>query len=151
MVARQDELGNLIEPAVAVAGHELVGVEVIRQGQDALLRIYIDNEAGITVDDCARVSRQISGVLDVADPIAGHYTLEVSSPGLDRLLFTAAHYEQYKGHLVSIALLRPYEGRKKLKGELAGLEGSSVRLLEDDDEWLIPLEMVRLARLVPVD
>jgi ribosome maturation factor RimP len=89
--------------------------------------------------------------LDVADPIAGHYTLEVSSPGLDRPLFTAAHYKQYKGYLVSIALFRPYEGRKKLKGELAGVEGSSVRLLEDGDEWLIPLEMVRLARLVPVD
>jgi ribosome maturation factor RimP len=150
MITRQSGLQTLIEPAVTLAGHELVGVEVIQQGLDSLLRIYIDNEAGITVEDCARVSRQVSGVLDVADPISGHYTLEVSSPGLDRPLFTAAHYDQFVGYQVSIALHRPFEGRRKLNGELAGLEGSSVRLLENEDEWLIPLEMVRLARLVPV-
>ena len=149
MSTRQSDLQSLLEPAVTLTGNELIGVEVLRQGDDSLLRIYIDNEAGVTVDDCARVSRQVSGVLDVEDPIAGRYTLEVSSPGLDRPLFTPAHYEQFVGHQVSIALHRPYEGRRKLKGELAGLEGSSVVVLENEDEWLIPLEMIRLTRLIP--
>ena len=149
MRSRDSELSDLLQPAVAVFGHELLGVQTLRQGAYTVLRVYIDNENGIGVEDCAAVSEQVSGVLDVEDPIGGKYTLEVSSPGLDRPLFTAEHFEQFAGRSISVALEQPFEGRRKLKGELAGMEGSSVKLLEDDDEWLIPLDMIRLARLVP--
>ena len=146
----QNQLFEIMEPTVADLGCELVAVEMTTVEGRRTMRISIDKPGGIVVKDCTQVNRSLSAMLDVEDPLEGAYDLEVSSPGLDRPLFTAAHYEQFVGYQVSIALHRPFEGRRKLNGELAGLEGSSVRLLEDEDEWLIPLEMVRLARLVPV-
>ena len=90
MYPREERLRRLLEPAVEGFGYELLGVQLLAQGHHSKLRVYIDSEEGITVDDCARVSHQVSGVLEVEDPIPGQYTLEVSSPGMDRPLFRAA-------------------------------------------------------------
>ena len=150
MTSQERELCALVEPAVVAFGHELLGVQWLRQGSNSLLRVYIDNQQGIGVDDCADVSTQVSGVLDVEDPVKGHYTLEVSSPGLDRPLFTAAQFEQFVGQPVNVSLTRPFQGRRKMKGELAAVEGSSIKVLDEEDEWLIPLDMIRQARLIPL-
>lgn len=149
---RQDPLhiSKLLEPAVRSLGYELVGVEY-RSGVQGggLLRIYIDSEQGITVDDCQTVSYQVSGLLDVEDPIPGHYTLEVSSPGSDRLLFKRQDYERFAGSLVKLRLVFPLDGRRKFKGRLQGLEGENVVIEQDGDPISLPLDQIEQARLVP--
>lgn len=149
MHGREERLRTLIEPAVTGLGYELLGVQLVKVGSQSSLLVYIDSEAGISVDDCARVSHQVSGVLDVDDPIAGRYTLEVSSPGSDRPLFTRQHFEQHAGHQIKVKMHVPLDGRRKFRGELKGVEESKVRLMEEGAERLIPLELIRTARLVP--
>ncbi len=143
------ELRSLIEPAVTALGYELVGVEYIGGGRRGLLRVYIDRPDGITLDDCQSVSYQVSGVLDVEDPIQGQYSLEVSSPGLDRPLFQAADFERFAGHQVRVRTAAPVGGRRKFKGTLLGLDAGQVVLRVDDDEVRLPLEQIDQARLVP--
>ena len=102
---RQDplQLGKMLEPGIRSMGYELVGIEYQTGGKGGgLLRVYIDSEQGISADDCQKVSYQVSGVLDVEDPIPGHYTLEVSSPGLDRLLFRAEDFDRFAGQLIKL-------------------------------------------------
>jgi ribosome maturation factor RimP len=131
-------------------GYEVVGVELAGSGtRGRLLRVYIDREDGITVDDCAAVSHQLSGVLDVEDPIREHYTLEVSSPGLDRPLFTAAHFERFTGHPVKVRLARLVDKRRKLKGVLQGVRGEAVLIELEGQVLEIPLADIESARLVP--
>jgi ribosome maturation factor RimP len=142
------ELRELIEPAVTVLGFELVGVEFIH-GKSGLLRVYIDHPDGISVDDCQAVSHQVSGVLDVEDPIRGEYTLEVSSPGLDRPLFQARDFERFAGNQVDLRLLAPVNGRRKFKGVLGGLRDGQVVLQMDDEELVVALDEIDRARLVP--
>ncbi|MCF6231078.1 MAG: ribosome maturation factor RimP, partial [Gammaproteobacteria bacterium] len=113
-----DKLYEIITPVVEALGYELVGIEYISQGKHSVLRLYIDSEKGIVVDDCAEISHQVSGVLDVEDPIRGVYHLEVSSPGLDRPLFNEEHYERFTGHQVKIQLTAPLNGRRKFQGVL---------------------------------
>ncbi|HKK14471.1 MAG TPA: ribosome maturation factor RimP [Gammaproteobacteria bacterium] len=139
-------LAGLIEPAVNALGYELVGVEY---KPNQLLRVYIDREQGITLDDCEAVSHQVSGLLDVEDPIPGHYQLEVSSPGLDRPLFKARDYERFVGHRVRVRLAAPLQGRRKFKGLLRGLRQEQVIIEEDGQEVCVPLESIEQARLVP--
>lgn len=149
---KQDPLhiGEMLEPAIESLGYELVGVEYRSGGQGGgLLRVYIDSEQGITVDDCQKVSYQVSGVLDVNDPIPGHYTLEVSSPGMDRLLFRADDYRRFAGSLVKLRLAYPVEGRRKFTGRLQGLEDGNVLLELDGEQFSLPLDQVDQARLVP--
>jgi len=142
------ELRELIEPAVTVLGFELVGVEFIH-GKSGLLRVYIDHPDGIGVDDCQAVSHQVSGILDVEDPIRGEYTLEVSSPGLDRPLFQARDFERFAGNQVDVRLLAPVNGRRKFKGVLGGLRDGQVVLQMDDEELVVALDEIDRARLVP--
>lgn len=142
------ELRKLIEPAVTAMGYELVGVEMTRARQ-ALLRVYIDREEGVSIDDCQKVSYQVSGLLDVEDPIAGRYSLEVSSPGLDRPLFQSQDFERFAGKLVRIKLAVPMDGRRKISGQLLGLVGGQVVLKIDEQELSVPLGNVDQARLVP--
>ncbi|MFZ0470221.1 MAG: ribosome maturation factor RimP [Thiogranum sp.] len=142
------ELRELIEPAVTALGFELVGVEFIH-GKSGLLRVYIDHPDGISVDDCQAVSHQVSGVLDVEDPIRGEYTLEVSSPGLDRPLFQARDFERFAGNQVNVRLLAPVNGRRKFKGVLGGLRDGQVVLQMDDEELVVALDEIDRARLVP--
>ncbi len=142
------ELRKLLEPAVSALGFELVGVEFIA-GRRGLLRVYIDSEDGITVDDCQSVSHQVSGLLDVEDPIRGQYSLEVSSPGLDRPLFRAADFERFAGHEVRLRLVAPLEGRRKFRGVLAGLRDGRVVVQVEEQELVVGLEEIDEARLVP--
>ena len=142
------ELRELIEPAVTALGFELVGVEFIH-GKSGLLRVYIDHPEGISVDDCQAVSHQVSGVLDVEDPIRGQYTLEVSSPGLDRPLFRERDFERFAGREVDLRLLAPVDGRRRFKGLLGGLRDGQVVVQMDDEELVVALDEIDRARLVP--
>ncbi|HSS64176.1 MAG TPA: ribosome maturation factor RimP [Gammaproteobacteria bacterium] len=151
MQNRNVQLKGLIKPAVEALGYELVGVEYRRGRRRARLRVYIDKPDGITLDDCERASHQVSGVLDVEDPIVEQYDLEVSSPGLDRPLFEAEHFERFAGHKVRVRLSPPVGGRRKFIGVLLGIEDGQVRVEEDGVERRIPLESVSAARLVPAE
>ena len=146
-----ERLTELVASAVEPLGYELLGVEYVAQGRHSLLRIYIDSPLGITLDDCERASRQVSAVLDVEDPIRGQYTLEMSSPGLDRPLFTAAHFAQFVGHQVKLRLHRPIEGRRKFKAVINKVEGDVIYLTEPetDEAWQISLDNIEKANLVP--
>lgn len=149
MSAKLKHLQELVEPAIVGLGLELWGVEFHSAGKSSLLRIYIDGPDGVTVDDCARVSHQVSGILDVEDPISEQYTLEVSSPGMDRPLFTLKQFEAYRGHRVQIRLRAPYDGRRNFKGILNGVEGDDVLLIVDDEEYLLPIDDIDRANVLP--
>ena len=142
------ELRTLIEPAVAALGFELVGVEY-KSGRHGLLRVYIDSEDGVTVDDCQAVSHQVSGLLDVEDPIPGQYSLEVSSPGLDRPLFRAADFQRFAGQEVRVRLVAPVEGRRKFRGLLVGMRDDRVVVRVEEQELVVSLDEIDEARLVP--
>ena len=149
---KQDPLhiGNMLEPGIRSLGYELVGVEFQTGGKGGgLLRIYIDSEKGISAEDCQKVSYQVSGLLDVEDPIPGHYTLEVSSPGLDRLLFRAEDFDRFAGQLVKLRLAYPVEGQRKFKGRLVGMRGENVVIDGDEMEISLPFDQIEQARLVP--
>jgi ribosome maturation factor RimP len=147
---RQDpRIKQMLSTVVEAMGYELVGVEFHPHPRHGLLRVYIDTADGVTIDDCQRVSEQISGVLDVEDPIPGHYTLEVSSPGLDRPLFEAEHFERFAGHKVRIHLSAPLNGRSNYTGRLLGLRDEDVVLESDGQPLPLPLERIEKARLVP--
>lgn len=142
-------LYTLIEPIATAMGFELWGIEYQSQGKHSRLVVYIDSPAGVTVDNCADISRQISGILDVEDPIPGQYQLEVSSPGMDRPLFTLEHFERYAGSTVMLRLRAPYEGRRKFRGLLAGVENDEVLLHLESEEYCFPIESIDQARVVP--
>ena len=143
-------ISALLEPGVRSLGYELVGVEYQTGGKGGgLLRVYIDKEGGISAEDCQKVSYQVSGVLDVEDPIAGHYTLEVSSPGLDRLLFKPEDFERFAGQLAKLRVTYPIEGQRKFKGRLKGLQDRNVIIEQDDGEISLPFDQIEQARLVP--
>lgn len=146
-----EHIQQLIEPAVVGLGFQLWGVQQISQGRHCTLRIYIDSENGITVDDCAQVSYQVSSILDVEDPIQSRYTLEVSSPGLDRALFTLEQYQRYIGSLVKVSLRVPFEGRRRFAGRLNGIEDEELIIQVDDQEYVLPFEMIEKGNVVSKD
>jgi len=146
---KASELQRIIEPTVTAMGYELLGIEHLSQGRRSLVRIYIDSEQGITLDDCEAVSHQVSGMLDVEDPIRGQYALEISSPGLDRPLFKREHYEQYVGNRVRIRMALPIEGRRKFSGMLAGVREDKVIVIDDEVEYELPLSGIDKANLIP--
>jgi ribosome maturation factor RimP len=150
MPRANDHLTNLLQPVVEAMGYEWVGLEYLSGLKGSgLLRVYIDTEHGITLDDCSAVSHQISGVLDVEDPIRENYRLEISSPGLDRPLFTEAHYQRFAGRPVTLKLHGKWNGRRKLVGTLHGCDGENVSLNVDGEDFEVPLDMINSARLVP--
>ena len=144
-----NRLNALIGPAVEGLGYEFVGTEYMPRRRHSLLRVYIDSETGISLDDCARVSHQLSGLLDVEEPIAGAYNLEVSSPGLDRPLFFERHFERFRGAKVRVKMRMPVAGQRNFKGILDGCRNGDVILLQDGEEHALPLEDISSARLVP--
>ncbi len=151
MSAKLVHLESLLRPVIEGLGYECWGVEYLPQGKHSILRVYIDRpDEGITVEDCEKVSRQVSGVLDVEDPIQSEYLLEVSSPGMDRPLFGLEHYRRYAGHLVQLRLRMPFEGRRKYRGLLKGVEGNDVVIVVDEHEFLFPIESIERANVVPV-
>lgn len=145
-----EQLRTLIQPVVEGLGFELWGLEYLSQGKHSALKIYIDAEKGIDVDDCAAVSRQVSGLLDVEDPLKGKYTLEVSSPGMDRRLFELSQFELYKGSQVKVNLRHPFEGKRKFKGLLCGVEDGDVVVRLGEEEILLPLADIERAQVIPV-
>jgi ribosome maturation factor RimP len=147
VVASVDLIADLLRPTVEALGLELWGIEHLSRGRSALLRIYIDSESGITIDDCERVSRQVSGILDVEDPLSGEYTLEVSSPGLDRPLFTIGQFERYIGEVVSLRLRAPIDGRRKFKGVLEKVEADQITLTVDGGMIDIPFPQMEKANI----
>jgi ribosome maturation factor RimP len=144
-----ERLEALIRPTVEGLGCELWGVEYHGGGQNGRLVIYIDREAGVDVGDCERVSRQVSALLDVEEPIPGAYRLEVSSPGLDRPLFTPVQFGRYVGRGVRVSLHDPLDGRSRWKGVIAGIEEGELVLRVDDEELILPFESIRKASLIP--
>lgn len=144
-----EHLVNLIEPIVMGLGYECVGIEYNPHPQHGLLRIYIDSENGILVDDCSKVSHQISGVLDVEDPIQGNYQLEVSSPGSSRPLFKIAQFEQFIGKTVTVNLFRAIKNRRKITALIQKVEGELIFLSEAEQSFEIPFTAISKAQLVP--
>lgn len=151
MATVQERLHDLIAPVVEALGCELWGLEYLTQGRQATLRIYIEKETedGVGLHDCEKVSRQVSSVMDVEDPIASQYTLEVSSPGMDRPLFSLDHYQRSVGEKVAVKLSRAFEGRKKFTGSIVSVEDDEVVLRVDDEEYLLPIELIDKANIIP--
>jgi ribosome maturation factor RimP len=150
----RDALMRLTEPPIEALGYELVDVEFARAGRGGVLRIFIDRRetdgsAGITVDDCARVSHAVSQVLEIEDPIKGHYTLEVSSPGFDRILRKREHFARFMGERVFVELIVPIDGRRRFVGALKSMDGDSIVVEVDGQAFSLPLERIQKARLRP--
>ena len=141
-------LVNLLAPVIQAMGYEMLGIEHIPNGGRSLLRIYIDNEAGIGLEDCSRVSKQVTGVLDVNDPIQGPYDLEVSSPGLNRLLFTLEQFRRFIGSRVRINLREKIAGRRNISGEIIAVDDDHVEVRDAENNFQIPLEVIDKARLI---
>ena len=140
----RDRLASMVN----AMGYEFVGCELQRQGRSSLLRIYIDSEQGITVDDCAKVSRQVSAVLDVEDPIQGQYTLEVSSPGLNRPLFEMAHYQKYVGSRIKVRVSSPVDNQRNFVGKLLKVDEMNVYLLVEQEEIILPFSNIEKAKVI---
>jgi ribosome maturation factor RimP len=144
-----EEMIAMLTPAVAAVGFELWGLEFFQQGRHSVLRLFIEGPNGVGVDDCASVSHQVSGVLEVEDPIAGEFTLEVSSPGWDRPLFTLSHYERYVGEEVAVRLASPLNGRRKFKGVILQVVDGAVELQVEAEVVKIPYAAIDKGNVVP--
>ena len=142
-------LTDILTPAVAACGFELWGLEFFPQGRRSCLRLYIDGPEGVTVEGCAQVSHQVSGILDVEDPIAGEYTLEVSSPGWDRPLFSLPQYARYVGSEVMLRLLAPLNGRRRFKGVLRQIQDEVLEVQVDGQVHQVPFAQIDKGNLVP--
>ncbi|OUS16139.1 ribosome maturation factor RimP [Gammaproteobacteria bacterium 50_400_T64] len=149
MALGQEALQALIEPVVQALECELWGIEYFRAGQRSVLRVYVDKAGGVDIEDCQRISRQLGSVFDVEDPIGDEYTLEVSSPGLARPLYTFAQYEKLAGEHVDLQLRFPFEGQRKFKGLLKGVEAEDVVLVVGEQEYLFPFDSIEKAKVVP--
>ena len=144
-----EHLLNLIEPIVEGLGYECVGIDYNPHPKHGLLRIYIDSENGILVDDCTKVSHQVSGVLDVEDPIQGNYQLEVSSPGADRPFFKVSQFERYIDNTVLVNLFKTIHGRRKITGRIVKVVDDIISLEEGEQVYEVPFDAMSKARLVP--
>ena len=150
MAVADSRIRQLLQPVVEALGCELWGVDLQTGAKTKLLRIYIDKDNDLVgIEDCERVSRQASSILDVEDAINGEYILEVSSPGMDRPLYEIGQYEKYVGEDISLRLRFPYEGRRNFKGRLTGVDGDEIILVVTDHEYLFPVEGVEKANVVP--
>jgi ribosome maturation factor RimP len=158
----RDALMRLLEPPIEALGFELIEVEFAQSGRGGVLRIFIDRPAveaanggaaelasGVTVDDCATVSHAVSEVLEIEDPIKGHYSLEVSSPGFDRVLRKRAHFERFVGERIFAELKLPIDGRRRFVGKLKSIEDDSIVIEVDGRAHDLPLERIQKARLRP--
>ena len=145
-----DRLNELLEPIIEDLGYELICLELAGGDSDRILRIYIDAENGIGLEDCEKVSREVSATMDVDDPMPGNYYLEVSSPGLDRPLTKPEHFEQFSGFEARVQMHVPnLEGRRRFRGRILGVEGNTVRLDVDGVEVELDVDGMDRARLVP--
>ncbi len=145
----RDQLNELLGPVVSELGYELWELEYASRAGGGLLRLYIDSPEGISLEDCERVSRAVSATLDGTDPIPGQYTLEVSSPGLDRVLRTRAHFERFAGERVRVEMSRPVDGRKRFSGQLLAADDQQITLEVDGGRVILPIGDIHKARLAP--
>ena len=145
----RNQLIELLQPVVVNLGYELWELEYAARSGGGLLRLYIDSPQGITLDDCERVSRAVSAVMDEEDPIAGHYTLEVSSPGLDRVLRTAEHFARFNGERVKVETTTPVNGRKRFAGRLTDVSDGQIALEVDGGLVRLPIDGIHKARVAP--
>lgn len=146
---RNEQLTDLVAPAIADLGLECLGVEYSPSQGNSLVRVYIDcADRAVTVDDCEAVSRQVSALFDVNDPIDGRYTLEVSSPGLDRPLYTPEQFARFTGRQAKVELNLPLNGRRRFQGPILGVEGDSIRIEQDGIAVSIAHGNVHKAKLV---
>jgi ribosome maturation factor RimP len=148
MATRAELIHTIVEPVITALGCQLWGVEFLGQGKHTLLRIYVDKVGGVNVEDCAEVSHQVSSILDVEDPISTEYTLEVSSPGLDRMLFTLDQFRQYTGSTVKLRLSENFEGRRNFQGLLEEVRGDEIVLVAGEDKYDFPYELIEKANVV---
>ena len=170
MTDKAAEIAQLLAPTVESLGVELLGIEYLPAPGGALVRLYIDKPAdeqgagaggedsedadvsqpvSVSIEDCEAVSREVSAQLDVEDPISGNYTLEVSSPGIDRPLFTLAHFKRFAGETAKVTLKLPQEGRRRLTGTIATIDGDDITFLVDGAEFTAAFDNIDKARLVP--
>ena len=162
MTDKATQIAEMLAPTIASLGVELLGIEYLPAPGSATLRLYIDVPAAeldatpegqeprsVTIEDCEAVSREVSAQLDVEDPISGNYTLEVSSPGIDRPLFALEHYARFAGETAKVGLKLPHEGRRRLQGEIVGVEGAQVVFAIDGARFSVPFSNIDKARLVP--
>lgn len=145
-----DELARLLEPTVVRLGYELADLEVRLGGKGGLVRVFIDKPEGIDLDDCEKVSRAVSALLDIEDPIPGNYQLEVSSPGLDRKLTKVEHFQRVEGETVKVQTRFPIAGRRRFRGTLVSADDENIVVEVDGKSHSLPLKMIDTARLVPV-
>ncbi len=146
-------VAEIVAPSIAAMGYELVRVQLMG-GRAPVLQVMAEraDRAGMTVDDCAEISRAVSALLDVEDPIEGAYALEVSSPGIDRPLVELKDFERFAGHLAKVETRVPVDGRKRFRGVLAGVDAEQVRLdLVENGAVLLPFEQISRAKLVITD
>lgn len=148
MAKFEQKLTDMLRPSVEETGKELLGVEYISAGNNSVLRLFIDHENGINVDDCAEVSRQVGAILDVEDPISSEYSLEVSSPGVDKPLFEMAHYQAVVGEIINVKLSMPLNGRRKFKGKLVAIENDTLIVDVDGIDYELVFNNVDKANLV---
>ena len=144
-----EELMKLLEPAVEQLGYELSDIEVKLGGRDGIVRLFIDKADGVGLEDCEAVSRQVSALLDVEDPLPGHYVLEVSSPGLDRRLTKVAHFQRFMGEDIRVTLRVPIEGRRNFRGALRGADEENIEVEVDGESHQLPIATIQSARLIP--
>lgn len=155
MTDKATEIAALLNPTVQSLGLELLGVEYLTAPGGAMLRLYIDMPADadegrmVGIEDCEAVSREVSAQMDVADPISSHYTLEVSSPGIERPLFTSAQFARFTGERAKVTLKLPQDGRRRLQGAILRVEGENIAFDVDGNEFAVAIENIEKARLVP--
>ena len=148
MKRSETAITELIEPTVLAMELQLWGIDLSQRGKYSILRIYIEREEGVTITDCEKVSRQVSAILDMEDPIAGEYTLEVSSPGLDRPLFTSEQFGRFIGSAVKVRLHHPVDGRRKLNGSIENVSGNEIVLSVDGEGFRLQHTDIEKANVV---
>ena len=144
-----DELTRLLEPTIERLGYELADLEVRLGGRGGVLRVFIDHPEGIGLDDCEKVSLAVSALLDVEDPLPGHYNLEVSSPGLDRKLTKIEHFQRFEGETLKVSMRFPIAGRKRFRGTLVSSDDENIVMEVDGESYSLPIATIDTARLVP--
>lgn len=147
--AKVDQLEAMLAPVVEALGCQIWTLEYLSRGNNTTLRLFIDKEEGISLEDCEAVSRQVSSVMDVEDPISGEYTLEVSSPGMDRPLTKIEHFERMAGEKAKLKLRMAFEGQRKFEGIIIGVEADEVVIRCNDEELLFPVDTIDKARVIP--
>ncbi|MBT8086498.1 MAG: ribosome maturation factor RimP [Gammaproteobacteria bacterium] len=144
-----EELATLLEPTVERLGYELADLEVRVGGKSGVVRLFIDKPEGVGLEDCEKVSRAVSALLDVEDPLPGNYDLEVSSPGLDRTLTKIEHFQRFMGQTVKVKLRVPKEGRRRFRGALLSVDDENIVVEVDGEPYSLKITAIDTARLVP--